>query len=118
MKITLLHHNKVGHRVIRLQYRHTGDPAPITPFKYWPNSTLLGQNRDFGIQPTITTQYVSQKTKNLKVKMTQKEFGLLFDIDGVLLRGKEPIDVAAEAMQMIYKVLLAIFQKFNDFSGR
>jgi len=35
--------------------------------------------------------------------MSQKEFGLLFDIDGVLLRGKEPIDVAAEAMQMIYK---------------
>ena len=35
---------------------------------------------------------------------TGKKFGLLFDIDGVLLRGKEPIDVAPEAMKMIYQV--------------
>merc|ERR1712130_794135 len=31
------------------------------------------------------------------------KFGCLFDIDGVLLRGKTPIPVAAEAMKMIYK---------------
>ena len=34
-----------------------------------------------------------------------KKFGLLFDIDGVLLRGKEPISVAPEAMKMIYQVV-------------
>merc|ERR1711962_1398357 len=37
------------------------------------------------------------------VKKMSKKFGLLFDIDGVLLRGKEPIPVAADAMKMIYK---------------
>ena len=36
----------------------------------------------------------------------QSKFGCLFDIDGVLLRGKTPIPVAAEALKMIYKVLI------------
>jgi len=35
--------------------------------------------------------------------MEETKFGCLFDIDGVLLRGKTPIPVAAEAMKMIYK---------------
>lgn len=34
---------------------------------------------------------------------SQKKFGLLFDIDGVLLRGKTPIPEAIEAMKMVYK---------------
>ena len=42
--------------------------------------------------------------RNLEISEMTKKFGLLFDIDGVLLRGKEPIPVAADAMKMIYKV--------------
>jgi ribonucleotide monophosphatase NagD (HAD superfamily) len=38
----------------------------------------------------------------------KSKFGLLFDIDGVLLRGKTPIPVAKEAIQMAVKVSLII----------
>jgi len=34
---------------------------------------------------------------------SQNKFGLLFDIDGVLLRGKTPIPEAIDAMKMVYK---------------
>ena len=44
---------------------------------------------------------IRRERRNLEMT---KKFGLLFDIDGVLLRGKEPIPVAADAMKMIYKV--------------
>ena len=47
------------------------------------------------------TLVIRREHKNLEMT---KKFGLLFDIDGVLLRGKEPIPVAADAMKMIYKV--------------
>ena len=50
--------------------------------------------------------------RNLEISEMTKKFGLLFDIDGVLLRGKEPIPVAADAMKMIYKVCSRHFQKF------
>jgi len=46
------------------------------------------------------TLVIRREHKNLEMT---KKFGLLFDIDGVLLRGKEPIPVAADAMKMIYK---------------
>ena len=109
----VVHH----HRVIRpTHYRQLkgekGDPAPITPFKYWA-STPLGQNYNsllkidrvvFGNRPSRLLHTTTKVLRRVNDIMAQKEFGLLFDIDGVLLRGKEPIDVAAEAMQMIYKV--------------
>ena len=90
-------------------------PAPIlSAFKYWRPSRLGQTNwkRLIGKRPNTSSRSVHTTTHNTKVLrrvdlneiMAQKEFGLLFDIDGVLLRGKEPIDVAAEAMQMIYKV--------------
>jgi len=69
-------------------------------------------------------------TKNRKFSHEmENKFGLLFDIDGVLLRGKEPIPVAAEALKMVYQVTQIFgkkimenyaFQKSYDFpmSGR
>ena len=54
----------------------------------------------------IIRRELSKVTKSITTMSdsTGKKFGLLFDIDGVLLRGKEPIDVAPEAMKMIYQV--------------
>jgi len=53
----------------------------------------------------IIRRELSKVTKSITTMSdsTGKKFGLLFDIDGVLLRGKEPIDVAPEAMKMIYQ---------------
>ena len=123
----VVHH----HRVIRLtHYRQLkgekGDPAPITPFKYWA-STQLGQNYRssllkidrviLGNRPSRLLHTTTKVLRRVNDIMAQKEFGLLFDIDGVLLRGKEPIDVAAEAMQMIYKVCSFFYVlKFSTFS--
>ena len=59
---------------------------------------------EFNKRTTIHRRELLVGTRNLEKSEMTKKFGLLFDIDGVLLRGKEPIPVAADAMKMIYKV--------------
>ena len=66
---------------------------------------------EFNKRTTIRRELGRNLEKSKNPEMTKK-FGLLFDIDGVLLRGKEPIPVAADAMKMIYKVCSRHFQKF------
>ena len=94
-------------------------PAPIlSAFKYWRPSRLGQTNwkRLIGKRPSSRSVHITTHDTELRrvdSTMAQKEFGLLFDIDGVLLRGKEPIDVAAEAMQMIYKVKTEVFYAIN-----
>ena len=69
----------------------------------------ISQNMKSEFKRTLKNQIRRERNKNLEMT---KKFGLLFDIDGVLLRGKEPIPVAADAMKMIYKV----FPIYKDVS--
>ena len=61
----------------------------------------ISQNMKSEFNKRTLKNQIRRERRNLEMT---KKFGLLFDIDGVLLRGKEPIPVAADAMKMIYKV--------------
>ena len=72
----------------------------------------ISQNMKSEFKRTLVKNQIRREHK--KLEMTKK-FGLLFDIDGVLLRGKEPIPVAADAMKMIYKVCSIRYVLFFKF---
>ena len=75
-------------------------------------ATLYKSEYEVRIQTNTSKNQIRREHK--KLEMTKK-FGLLFDIDGVLLRGKEPIPVAADAMKMIYKVCSIRYVLFFEF---
>ena len=58
----------------------------------------------FSRPKNTNTRTLSQRRYQIITMENQPKFGCLFDIDGVLLRGKTPIPVASEALKMIYKV--------------
>ena len=58
----------------------------------------------FSRPKNTNTRTLSQRRYKIITMENQPKFGCLFDIDGVLLRGKTPIPVASEALKMIYKV--------------
>ena len=54
------------------------------------------------MSPTITTtKYIDNNNNNVKTETVKPKFGIMFDIDGVLLRGNTPIAAAKEALQSL-----------------
>ena len=66
----------------------------------------------FSRPKNTNTRTLSQRRYQIITMENQPKFGCLFDIDGVLLRGKTPIPVASEALKMIYKVNIVVNQLF------
>ena len=67
----------------------------------------------FSRPKNTNTRTLSQRRYQIITMENQPKFGCLFDIDGVLLRGKTPIPVASEALKMIYKVNIVANHLFS-----